>query len=142
MRHAIIINEKVFLKKLYKSKKLKVLEEANDNQIYALACAIHFVLTKKVPLNQKIIASFLKINQRKINSLKNQFGNKEQINELLKLRKKRQITIIKKFIPLIKILLSAYFQKPSKTVAKASKSKEKRHNRDRNESKPKELNNE
>ena len=108
MRH-IVIKEKNFLKKLFRSKKLKVLEEANDNQIRSLAYAIHLVLIKKVPLNQKIISSFLKINQRKINTLKKVFGEKINIDELLNLKKKKQIGVLKKFLPLIKILLSAYF---------------------------------
>ena len=110
MRH-IIVKEKTFLKKLYKSKKHKTLEESNDNQIRAISYAVHLVLTKKVPLNQKIITSFLKINQKKINALKNQFGEKGNIEGLFNLRRKKQINILKHFLPLIKILLSAYFEK-------------------------------
>ena len=124
MRH-IVIKEKNFLKKLFRSKKLKALEEGNESQIRSLAYAIHLVLIKKVPLNQKIISSFLKINQRKINTLKKVFGEKVNIEELLNLKKKKQITVLKKFLPLIKILLSAYFnntRKPKKIMPAAKPS--------------------
>ena len=125
MRHTIV-KEKGFLKKLYKSKKIKTLEESNDNQIRAISYAVHMVITKKVPLNQKIITSFLKINQKKINALKSQFGEKEHIEELINYKKKKQIKILSHFLPLIKLLLSAYFEKektPKQLKKKVSKSK-------------------
>ena len=104
-----VINEQQFLKKVYKSKSPKTLERADEKKLKALAFAVHLVVTKKVPLTKRISRFFSKLNKSKILSLKRAFGDKDQLLSLLKGDRVHQIRVIRRFIRLIKILLTAFF---------------------------------
>ena len=104
-----VVNEKQFLKKVYKSRTPKTLEKADEKKLKALAFAVHLVITKKVPLTKRISKYFHKLKKSKVLSLKRVFGDKENLLSLLKSNKANQIRVIKRFLSLIKILLTSFF---------------------------------
>ena len=110
MTRAAVVKQKDFLKGVYKSRKAgKKIQGADQKQLKALAFAVHLVINKKVPLTKKIAKYFSGLKKSKIASLKHFFGEKSQITALIKSEKKYQIKIIKRFIHLIKILLTSFF---------------------------------
>ena len=123
MRRAIT-DEKAFLKKVYKSRKpVKKIQEAEPKELKALALAIHLVVNKQVPLTKRIAKFFSTVSKAKINSLKRVFGSKEQVFSFIKSEKKHQIRVIKRFVHLIKILLTSFFAPDNKVVSESDKNK-------------------
>ena len=114
MRHAIS-KEQDFLKKIYKAKTSKQqqqqrLKEAKESELKALVIAVHLVVSKKVPLTQKIVEYLSKVHKKRIGTLKKYFGDKEKLKNLLSLAKSPRIKILHKYIGIIKVLLSAFFE--------------------------------
>jgi len=114
MRRSLQEN-KNFLKKVHKSSSVKALEKAENSELKTLGYAVHLVLNRKVPLNKKIIKYCTDINRKKINALKKIFANKENFKNLSKLSKSEQLKIFRRYINIIKVLLSSFFS-PEKAI--------------------------
>ena len=123
MRH-VVSKEKDFLRTVYKSRKASgKIQEANPKELKALAFAVHLVINKQIPLTKKIAKFFSKIGKSKISALKRFFGSKEQVLAFIKSDKKNQIRVIKRFVHLIKVLLTSFFAPDNKIVSESDKNK-------------------
>ena len=121
---ANIVKQKEFLKKVYKSRKAsEKIQEADPQQLKALAFAVHLVINKRVPLTKRIAKFFNKLSKSRIGALKRFFGSKEQLLSFLKSDKKKQIRVIKRFVHLIKVLLTSFFAPDNNIVSESDKNK-------------------
>ena len=124
MRRSAIIKERDFLKKVYKGRKIDgKIQSANPKELKALAFAVHLVINKQVPLTKRIAKFFSSISKSRIANLKRYFGSKDQLLSFLKLEKKTQIRVIKRFAHLIKVLLTSFFAPDNNQVSSEDKTK-------------------
>ena len=107
-----IINNKEFLRKIFKSNKLdKVLNKASNSELDALLHALNFVVTKKVPLSDKAITQISKIKEKTPSFLRFENTFHEQFEKILNSNEKKKIKTLLAFGPMIKKVLSPYFSK-------------------------------
>lgn len=107
-----IINNKDFLKKIFKSTKLEsTLNKATDSQLRALLHAINFVVTKKVPVSEKTVGQISKLKKNTQSFSKFEYVFHEKFEQLLNSTSKKIIKTLLSFSPLIKKVLSPYFEK-------------------------------
>ena len=107
-----IIKHKDFLKKVLKAKKLEnLLNKASSEQLNSLIYALNFVVTKKVPLPEKINEEILKLKNdfpklKKFNTIFH-----ENIDIFLNEKKNKKIKHILNYEAIIKKALLPYFKK-------------------------------
>ena len=84
-----IIKNKDFLRKVFKSKKVdNILAKASDEELKVLIYAINFVVTKKVPLPEKVEKQISLIKKQTLNRFQTAFH--EKFEKLLDSKRKNK----------------------------------------------------
>ena len=108
-----IIKNKDFLKKIFNTKKLEnLLNQASEDQLNSIIYALNFIVTKKVPLQEKTEKEIFKLQKNFPKLKKFNIVFHERLEKLLNCKKSQKIKNILDYEPIIKKALSAYFKKP------------------------------